>query len=126
MANRWKRALYNLLLNACQAAKNGPQTPSVSVTIHQMPRAIAVRVTDNGMGVDPSVQATIFDPFVSQGKQNGTGLGLTLCRCIAEEHDGEVSLVGSVPGETVFEMRLPRIGDDATNMDQAMMLEQGV
>ena len=121
-----ERALYNLLLNACQAARDGVETPSVTVIVCQLPAAIAVRVTDNGPGVVPAVQATLFDPFVSQGKQNGTGLGLTLCRCIAEEHEGEVVLVSSAPGKTVFELRLPRIGDDVIGVDEAMSFSQEV
>ena len=120
-----ERALYNLLLNACQAARDGQESPAVTVTVSQLAAAIAVRVTDNGPGVVPAVQATLFDPFVSQGKQNGTGLGLTLCRCIAEEHEGEVVLVSSAPGETVFELRLPRIGDDAIGVDEAHELQPG-
>jgi nitrogen-specific signal transduction histidine kinase len=45
---------------------------------------------------------------VSEGKQKGTGLGLTLANCIATEHGGEVVLVSSRPGETVFQMKVAR------------------
>jgi nitrogen-specific signal transduction histidine kinase len=46
--------------------------------------------------------------FVSEGKQKGTGLGLTLVHCIAVEHGGEVVLLSSRPGETIFRMKVAR------------------
>ena len=120
-----ERAVYNLLLNACQAARQGSESPVVNAAVVQLPGGVAVRITDNGIGVPPAVQDTLFNPFVSQGKQNGTGLGLTLCRCIAEEHEGQAVLVKSVAGETVFEIRLPRLGDDAMGTEQAVELQPG-
>ena len=106
-----ERALYNLLLNASQSARFATAEPAVVAEVRAMSACVVVCVTDNGAGVSLAVQKTMFDPFVSAGKQNGTGLGLTLCRCIAQEHGGEVNLVRSAPGETVFELRLPRIGE---------------
>ena len=114
------RAIYNLLLNACQAARLGTEPAVVTVEIVPMTDAIAVRITDNGPGVAATVRTNLFEPFVSEGKQNGTGLGLTLTRSIAEEHDGSVRLLSSEPGATVFELRLPRIGgasEDARTME---------
>ena len=121
-----ERAIYNLLLNACQAARSGAEEPLVNTAVIQVSGGVVVRVTDNGGGVVPAVQNTLFDPFVSQGKQNGTGLGLTLCRCIVEEHEGEVALVKSRPGETVFEIRIPGIGDDPVGRNEtATKLQPG-
>jgi nitrogen-specific signal transduction histidine kinase len=48
----------------------------------------------------------LFDPFVTAGKPNGTGLGLTLARRIAEEHGGSVCLEESNPERTVFTLSL--------------------
>jgi nitrogen-specific signal transduction histidine kinase len=45
---------------------------------------------------------------VSQGKQKGTGLGLTLAWCVAREHGGTVRMVRSRPGETVFQLTVAR------------------
>jgi nitrogen-specific signal transduction histidine kinase len=50
----------------------------------------------------------MFDPFVSQGKQRGTGLGLTLAWSVAREHDGEVRLVSNRAGETIFRLTVAR------------------
>ncbi len=59
----------------------------------------------------------LFDPFVSEGKQKGTGLGLTLAHCIAVEHGGEVVLLSSRPGETIFQMRVARGLPEQNPMD---------
>ena len=67
---------------------------------------IVLSIKDNGAGVPESIWSKLFDPFVSEGKQKGTGLGLTLAQRIAEEHGGAVRLLSSSPGETVFQMRL--------------------
>lgn len=104
-----ERAVFNLLLNACQSARAVTErTPAVGVHIEAREQELILRVTDNGPGVPEKIRDSLFDPFVSEGKQKGTGLGLTLVECIAAEHGGEVHLVRSGPGETVFEMKLAR------------------
>jgi signal transduction histidine kinase len=103
-----ERAIYNLLLNACQAARaNGPQA-AVTVSLEAEDPYMMVNITDNGPGVADNIRNNLFEPFVSEGKQKGTGLGLTLAHCVAVEHDGEVVLLRSRPGETVFQMRVTR------------------
>ncbi len=103
-----ERAVYNLLLNACQAARTGSAEPVVTLTLQTQRRDSIITVTDNGAGVPENIRSSLFEPFVSEGKQKGTGLGLTLAQCIAVEHGGEVVLVSSRPGETVFQMQVAR------------------
>jgi signal transduction histidine kinase len=96
------RALYNLLLNACQAARNGAYPPMVTVALAEDDDKVRIGITDNGRGVPASIRQTLFQPFVSAGKENGVGLGLTLAQHIAQEHGGEVKLEQSVAGNTSF------------------------
>jgi signal transduction histidine kinase len=103
-----ERAVYNLLLNACQAKRAAGQAAEVLATLEVWEGSILLSVQDNGMGIPESIRKTLFDPFVSEGKQKGTGLGLTLARRIAAEHGGEVTLHSSVPGETIFRLKVPR------------------
>jgi nitrogen-specific signal transduction histidine kinase len=49
----------------------------------------------------------MFFPFSTEGKVNGTGLGLTLALHIAQEHGGTIELASSEPGRTVFHLMLP-------------------
>jgi signal transduction histidine kinase len=101
-ARKLGRALYNLLLNACQAAKTGTPKPVVSITLSDDEEKVRIRIRDSGPGIPNSIRQTLFQPFVSAGKENGVGLGLTLALHIAQEHGGEVRLEESTPGRTVF------------------------
>lgn len=102
------RAIYNLLLNACQAVRSPGIAPRVHASLGTSGFDIILTVTDNGEGVPPAIRESLFSPFVSAGKQKGTGLGLTIASTISVEHGGEVTLVRSSAGETVFQMRIPR------------------
>jgi signal transduction histidine kinase len=100
-----ERALYNLLLNACDAAPGAHGIIRVSAA--EVAEAITVSVADNGPGIAHSIQDRIFHPFVSFGKENGTGLGLAVVQKIVQDHGGEVSVERTAEGMTVFRMFLP-------------------
>src|ERR1700721_1151972 len=101
-------AIYNLLLNACQAATRSVDMPVVEVFLVEVEQWLYITILDNGPGIPASVRETLFDPFVTTGKPNGTGLGLTLARRIAEEHGGSVLLEESNPKRTVFTLSLTK------------------
>ena len=101
-AKQIERALFNLLLNACQAARSSGSAPSVIIQAEAAVDVLSVAVIDNGPGVPEGVLHSLFEPFVSEGKQKGTGLGLTLSQSIAKEHGGSVRLMESAPGKTFF------------------------
>ncbi len=107
-AKKMERAIYNLLLNACHAAKFGSSSPRVVVQMQNTEEWIILHVEDNGAGVSATVRATMFQPFVSEGKQGGSGLGLTLASRIAQEHGGSVELDESQPGRTIFLMSIAK------------------
>jgi signal transduction histidine kinase len=100
------RAVYNLLLNGCQSARTGTPPSIVSISVTDDEEKIRIAVTDSGKGVSPSIVDTLFQPFVSHGKVNGTGLGLTVAQHIAQEHGGEIRLERSTPGDTTFSILL--------------------
>ena len=101
-------AVYNLLLNACQAATRSTHVSEVAVTLTEVDEQIYVTISDNGPGIPASVRRTLFDPFVTAGKRNGTGLGLTLARRIAQEHGGSVWLEESNREGTEFTLSLTK------------------
>jgi nitrogen-specific signal transduction histidine kinase len=92
-------------LNACEAvpASNGV----IVITITEIMGGIEIRVSDNGRGIPDSVRATLFEPFVSQGKENGTGLGLTVVQKIIQDHGGEVEVERSNSEGTIFRVAIP-------------------
>jgi signal transduction histidine kinase len=105
-ARNLESAVYNLLLNACQAATRSTHVPEVKVHLAEVDERIYVTILDNGPGIPASIRRKLFDPFVTAGKPNGTGLGLTLARQIAEEHGGSVCLDESNRERTVFTLSL--------------------
>jgi len=107
-ARDFESAIYNLLLNACQAATHSTHAPEVTVHLIEVDERIYLTILDNGPGVPASVRETLFDPFVTAGKPNGTGLGLTLARRIAEEHGGGLCLEESNRGGTIFTLSLTK------------------
>jgi signal transduction histidine kinase len=101
-------AIYNLLLNACQAATRSTHAPEVKIQLTEVDERIYVTILDNGPGIPASIRKTLFEPFVTAGKPNGTGLGLTLARRIAEEHGGSVCLEESNREWTAFTLSLTK------------------
>ena len=110
------RAVFNLVLNAVQAA--APRgTVTVDVTpattterlpaaLRQAAGAIAIHVSDTGAGIAPDIRDRLFDPFFTT-KPGGSGLGLAVVHRAIEAHRGYV-LVDSNGKGTRFTAVLPR------------------
>jgi signal transduction histidine kinase/ActR/RegA family two-component response regulator len=113
---RFKQVLLNLLSNA---VKFTPDGGAVSVTARRSDGELVVAVEDTGVGIEADDQERIFHAFQqgsrSPSRQEGTGLGLTLCKRIVELHGGRIwvdSRVGE--GTTVtFALPLSPAQDDA-------------
>jgi signal transduction histidine kinase len=114
-AKQMERAVYNLLLNACQSARHSSDRREVSVSVDGDETTASVTITDSGLGVAEGIRENLFDPFVSLGKQKGTGLGLTLAWSVAREHNGSVQVVSSRPGEAVFRLTVSRVPSGTKN-----------
>jgi signal transduction histidine kinase len=100
-----ERALYNLLLNACEAA---PTTEGrVQVTIGRSEGSVTIAVADNGPGIAEPIRDKLFAPFVSYGKENGTGLGLTVVQKIVQDHGGRVLMERTEDARTIFRITIP-------------------
>jgi signal transduction histidine kinase len=104
---KMERVFYNLLLNACQAAQVCGGHVGISVVDEN--GDLKIRIIDDGPGVESSIRDKLFQPFVSHGKENGTGLGLTIAQKIVQDHDGSLQLESSTPGRTVMCILLPRV-----------------
>ena len=102
-----ERALFNLVLNACEAVAS--DSGRVDIEIAEVSNGAEIRVSDNGRGVPASVRETLFEPFVSYGKENGTGLGLTVVQKIVQDHGGAVAVEKTSEHGTVFLLRLPLV-----------------
>jgi signal transduction histidine kinase len=112
-SQRLGTAIYNLLLNACQALKPCSPPKRVEIGLSQDACSICIRVKDNGRGVPDFIRNMLFQPFVSAEKASSIGLGLTIAEQAAREHGGCLNLEESIPGNTVFVLQLPNLVLDA-------------
>ena len=101
-----ERALFNLILNACEATAQWQG--NISIELFSAGDTFEVRVIDNGPGIPAGIREVLFDPFVSSGKPNGTGLGLAIVNKIINDHGGSVTVERTSEVGTVFLIRLPR------------------
>jgi GAF domain-containing protein/anti-sigma regulatory factor (Ser/Thr protein kinase) len=103
-----KQVLLNLLSNAVKFTLEGGR---ISLKAGRRERAVAISVTDTGIGIAPEDQAAIFEEFRQVGsdekRREGTGLGLTLAKKFVELHGGRI-WVESEPGRgSTFTFTLP-------------------
>lgn len=111
-AGQLQRLLLNLITNARQAIKeNG--TIRIVVKHEAKTNSVVLTVRDNGSGIPKEVLPKIFDKFFTtksgpdaSGK-GGTGLGLTACKQIIDEHRGRIRVESTVGKGTAFTIRFP-------------------
>src|SRR5215472_9658099 len=99
------RVFFNLLLNACESLPN--RSGQIDVDLGDCGNGVEIKISDHGRGIPDSIRNTLFEPFVSVGKENGTGLGLTIVQKIVQDHGGEVRIESTSELGTVFRIRLP-------------------
>ena len=100
-----ERVMLNLLFNAAEAVP--PASGRIEVSCRATDAGTEIRVVDNGPGIPDSIRDTLFQPFVSHGKEKGIGLGLTVVQNIMRQHRGDVSLERTGPDGTVFRLLFP-------------------
>ncbi|NNG23309.1 ATP-binding protein [Telluria aromaticivorans] len=111
-ALRMTQVLANLINNA---AKYTPPAGQIELTLKQEGGEALVRVRDNGIGIEPSMLARVFDAFVqvssaSHLAQGGLGIGLSLAKGLVELHGGRIDAHSAGPGHgSSFTVRLPTI-----------------
>jgi len=98
-----EQALINLLKNA---AESGSPPEAVELAVVQVGGGFLVRVLDRGGGMSEAVLANALLPFYST-KRSGSGLGLALCREVAEAHGGRIHLANRDGGGLEASLWLP-------------------
>jgi len=98
----------NLIQNAIQAMP--PEKGLLRIEIRVEGLQALILIQDNGHGIPIEIQERIFDPlFTTKAPGEGTGLGLPICRQILEQHGGQLKLLHSEPGYTLFGVQIPII-----------------
>lgn len=112
-----RQLFQNLISNALKYRRAGEQ-PKIKVSGEMTDKACLLYVADNGLGFDEEYLDRIFKPFQrlhGRNEYEGTGMGLAICRKIAERHGGAIT-AKSTPGQgSVFIVTLPqkRAGEKA-------------
>jgi signal transduction histidine kinase len=104
-ATQLGRTIQNLVGNAIDALPD--KSGHVQVTCAREDGIIAVRVIDNGCGMDTDTLRKAFEPYFTTKDQKGTGLGLFITKRIIEDHKGSVEMLSSPGKGTTALIRLP-------------------
>jgi len=97
----------NIAMNAIDAMPNGGQLTIAIRPETRRGKGLLIAFTDSGRGISPEDLQRIYEPFFTNGKAKGVGLGLTITRDIIERHGGQL-LIHSPPGSgAVVEVWLP-------------------
>lgn len=100
-----RRVLMNLIKNASEAI-NTDKAIRLSASIAS--GWLQISVIDDGPGIPPEMRDNIFEPFVTNGKPHGTGLGLPICRKLVQEHRGRLEYIPQEPIGSRFDIRIPQ------------------
>lgn len=108
---RLKHALFNLLTNSIKFTPTGGKIILTVADDNEKPGHIVIAVKDTGVGISPGDQEKIFNLFqhgtITESKQMGAGLGLSLVRSLIELHGGFVSLASQTNEGTIIACHLP-------------------
>ena len=104
-SNHLERVVANLVLNACEAVC--PDSGRIFVTTTGNRDCLQIGVWDNGPGIPPTIQDSIFQSFVSYGKSEGSGLGLAIVKKIVDEHHGRILVENVKPHGATVSIVLP-------------------
>ena len=96
----------NLLLNAVESIDRTPGL--IRVSSQRVGDEVQVIIDDNGRGIPPERLERIFEPFfTTKGPGRGTGLGLSVCNRVVEQHNGRIVVESQVGLGTEFKVILP-------------------
>ncbi|HZT81591.1 MAG TPA: ATP-binding protein, partial [Gemmataceae bacterium] len=106
-----EQVLLNLIINARQAMPRGGRL-TLDVRTNPRTQMVEIRISDTGTGIPPERLRLIFEPFYTTKEPDehghgGTGLGLSVCRQIIEQHHGRIRVESLVGKGSTFTVKLP-------------------
>ena len=106
--DKFRRALLNIAVNAKDALKG---RGTFSIGSHTRENQACIRLADDGAGIPAHLQAALFQPFFTQGKRAGFGLGMSITKKIIEDHAGTIAVESRVGRGTSFLVSIPLAGN---------------
>lgn len=102
--SRFVRLLLNIIKNAAEAMLGGGVC---RFSVESRGDKVVFSVADTGCGIPEELLPRIFEPFVTHGKADGTGLGMAIAKAVVEAHHGTISVESTLGAGTTFEISLP-------------------
>lgn len=104
-----RMVLDNLLSNA---VKYTPEGGRITLSVRRAHGHVVIRVADTGVGIDPTLQSTVFEKFTRvenalSNDVNGSGVGLYLTQKIVQLHHGSIDVKSAVGKGSTFTVRIP-------------------
>ena len=108
-----QQIVLNLVKNAIEAMSSNPSGSRHVQVVTRLSgnSTVLLSVKDSGQGITAEHQDRIFDPFFTT-KPTGMGLGLAICRTVAQDHGGNLQLVETSSHGSIFEIELPIASTD--------------
>jgi nitrogen-specific signal transduction histidine kinase len=100
------QAFEHIIKNACDAM---PEGGDIQIQTQKSGNNILIMISDAGLGIPESLHQKIFEPFMSLGKRDATGLGLSITKKIIEEHGGTISVKSQMGEGATFTISFPII-----------------
>jgi signal transduction histidine kinase len=110
-----REVIFNLIRNAVEAMDTTTDRSRVLRVSTELrgPDTIAATVEDSGPGIDPQKLESIFTAFLTT-KSHGMGLGLAICRVIAEQHGGQLTALSDGKSGALLQIVLPTASTNQT------------
>jgi signal transduction histidine kinase len=102
---RLLHVFYNIVNNAIDAMPGGGR---ITLRFFVKDREVVTELEDSGPGLAPEIESRIFQPFTTHGKTHGSGLGLSICKRIIEDHRGHIHARNEAGRGAVFSFALPQ------------------
>jgi len=104
------QVLTNLMKNSLKAVEE--KTGSIEIITEDLPEKVKISVKDNGVGIPPEKQESLFKKFFQVDtsltrERGGSGLGLTICKGIIDGHDGEITVNSALNAGAIFSFTIP-------------------
>ena len=119
-AHQLHQVMINLVANAHQAMRHSatPRRITIRTRLEREPECVQIEVADTGPGIPAEIRTKIFEPFfTTKPLGEGTGLGLSLCKRMIEEHGGTITVESESGQGTTFRIELPVLSRPAPAAD---------
>lgn len=108
-AKVFKQVIVNILANSIKYAREGV-SPVIRITSRRAKDSTTIRFKDNGIGMQPSENVNIFEPFVrlhAKSEYRGSGIGLAVCKTICDKHGWKISFSSELDKGTEILIKMP-------------------